>query len=99
MKRSRPQPPSTPELTRVVHQNIAALVEFRRQSERNQTIGERVAQQIVRFLGSFWSVLVHTAVVTIWIIVNTASIPALQPFDPPPFPVLAVVACLESIFL
>ena len=68
MKRSRPQPPSTPELTRVVHQNIAALVEFRRQSERNQTIGERVAQQIVRFLGSFWSVLVHTAVVTIWIV-------------------------------
>jgi uncharacterized membrane protein len=86
-------------LTRVVHRNIATLLEFRRKTDREQSFAEHLTQVVVRFLGSFWSVMVHAAGIGFWLVVNTGHVPGVQPFDRPPFVTLAVIASLESIFL
>src|SRR5439155_10579507 len=44
-------------------------------------------------------VYLHTLVFGGWILVNLGTIPGIQPFDPFPFAMLAMIASVEAIFL
>jgi uncharacterized membrane protein len=87
------------ELTSVVHRNIAALLAFRRRSAGAESKTEHLSSAIVRFLGSFWSLLVHATVYGGWCLANGLLLPRAWRFDPPPFVCLAVVASVEAIVL
>jgi uncharacterized membrane protein len=91
-------PRSTPAgLSGVLERNIAALVERRRQEERERTLDERAAEAISRFAGSMRFVYLHLVLVGLWVAINLGLTP-LPRFDPT-FVVLAMVASVEAIFL
>ena len=59
---------------------------------------EKVPAHMAAFTGSTWSLLVHAVVFEPWILVNTAVIPLLEPWDST-LVVLAMIASVEAIFL
>ena len=99
------RPPSQPHASRaapgglsgVLERNIAALVERRRQEQRQRNADERIAETISRFAGSMRFVYLHLVLVGLWVAVNLDLTP-LPPFDRT-FVVLAMVASVEAIFL
>jgi uncharacterized membrane protein len=97
---SQPSPPAETgsELAQVVHRNIAALLERRRQEERTKTLQDRLADGITRFTGSLRFVYLHLVVFGLWTAVNVGWIPGVHRFDPS-FVLLATVASVEAIFL
>ena len=97
--RSSPPPSSSASLegTGVLERNIAALVERRRQEERDRTADERMAEAISRFAGSMRFVYLHLVLVGLWVAINLGLTP-LPRFDAT-FVILAMVASVEAIFL
>ena len=89
----------SPELAGVVHRNIRALLEVRKEFERRKRPDQRIADAVTGFAGSMYSVLLHAVFFGGWIIVNLGRIPGVRPWDPFPFVMLAMFASVEAIFL
>lgn len=89
----------SPHLAAIVHRNIAALVEFKKQQEARKGIQERIADAITQFAGTMPFVYVHLTLVAAWIIINVGAVPGIRPFDPYPFVMLAMFASVEALFL
>jgi uncharacterized membrane protein len=96
-------PPTEPvpgaQTTGIVHRNIHALLDRRRQEERELKPSVRLADAITRFTGSMGSVYVHMGLFGGWVVVNVGLVPGIRPFDPFPFVMLAALASVEAIFL
>ncbi|KAA3452299.1 hypothetical protein C7I87_02650 [Mesorhizobium sp. SARCC-RB16n] len=82
----------------VLHQNIQALVDHRRQQEEHEGLQVRIAGAISRFAGSMTFVYLHLAILVAWIVANLGAIPAVPAWDPT-FVILAMAASVEAIFL
>ena len=78
--------------------NIAALREDRDAAERARTVGERIADAVTAFAGSMYSVAFHLLLYGGWLVYNSGILP-VEPFDPFPFVMLAMMASVEAIFL
>jgi uncharacterized membrane protein len=87
------------ELAGVVHRNIRALIEVRRQFERRRSRQDRIVDAITAFTGSIWFIYLHLLFFGGWILINLGVLPGLKPFDPFPFVMLAMIASVEAIFL
>lgn len=87
-----------PSMAEIVDRNIWALLERRRQEDRNKHLQDRVAARITAFTGSLRFVYIHVVFYALWIIENVGWIPFLPRFDPS-FSILAMVASVEAIFL
>jgi uncharacterized membrane protein len=87
------------EIAGVVHRNIRALMEVRRQIERQRTVQDRVVDAITSFSGSIRFVYLHVLLFGGWLVINVGLIPGIKPFDPFPFVMLAMWASVEAIFL
>ncbi len=59
----------------------------------------RIAARITAFTGSMTFVYLHTLFFGGWIVINLGWIPWVEPFDPFPFVMLAMMASVEAIFL
>jgi uncharacterized membrane protein len=81
----------------VVDRNITALLERRRQADREAGASERIAGAITRFTGSMAFVVIHLVLFGTWIVWNLGAF-GLPEFDES-FVVLAMVASVEAIFL
>jgi len=65
--------------------------------DRKLRFGERIADKVAEFGGSWRFILAFGAVIVIWIMVNTAAL-LQQPFDPYPFILLnLVLSCLAAL--
>src|ERR671921_1587271 len=84
-------------MARIVERNIDALLQRRKQEEKQKTVEEKIADKVTRFTGSMLFVYIHLALFGIWIIWNAGWI-GLKPFDPS-FVILAMFASVEAIFL
>jgi len=95
------QPSAEPqgEIAGVVHRNISALLEVRRQVEAQRTRQSRIVDSITSFTGSLPFVYLHVLLFGGWIVVNVGGIPGIKSFDPFPFVMLAMWASVEAIFL
>jgi len=87
------------EMAGVVRRNIQALVEVRRETDRKKSVQERIADTITAFTGSMRFVFLHAAFYGGWLAVNAGAIPGVEPWDPFPFVMLAMIASVEAIFL
>ncbi|KYF78173.1 hypothetical protein BE11_06925 [Sorangium cellulosum] len=87
------------EVEGVIRRNIQALLEVRKEVERKKSFQEALADKITGFTGSMTFVFLHAALVGGWLVVNTGVIPFIEPFDPFPFVMLAMIASVEAIFL
>jgi len=73
-------------------QNSAANI-----MEHNPTFGERVADKVATFGGSWTFILTFIAILVVWMCINIVGIFA-QPFDPYPFILLnLVLSCLAAL--
>ncbi len=99
MAEAPPSQGADPNLARIVHRNIRALIHARREIEQQLPREIRVADVITRFAGSMKFVYLHAALFGAWLIVNSGFVPGVTPFDPFPFVMLAMWASVEAIFL
>jgi uncharacterized membrane protein len=90
--------PRSADMQSVLHNNIQALVDHRREQEQHQALQDRIAGLISRFAGSMAFVYLHLAILIVWITLNLGAIRAIPPWDPS-FVILAMVASVEAIFL
>ncbi len=91
--------PDRSEFAGVVRRNIQALVEVRKELERKKGVQETIADTITGFTGSMTFVYLHASLFGGWLVVNMGLIPGVEPFDPFPFVMLAMIASVEAIFL
>jgi uncharacterized membrane protein len=87
------------EVDGLVRRNIQALLDVRARFDRRKGLQEKLADAITAFTGSMRFVYIHALLFGGWIVVNTGVIPGIQPFDPFPFVMLAMIASVEAIFL
>lgn len=87
------------EVDGLVRRNVQALLEARARFERKKGVQEKIADVVTAFTGSLASVFIHALLFGGWILVNLGVIPGVEPFDPFPFVMLAMMASVEAIFL
>ena len=83
----------------VVQRNIRTLLDLRRDLAARRSRGQRLSDRVTAFCGSIPFVCMHAGLVISWIVINLGLIPGLEPFDPFPFVMLAMIASVEAIFL
>jgi len=87
------------EVDGLVRRNVLALLEARARFEHRKGVQEKIADAVTAFTGSLVFVLIHALLFGGWILVNLGVIPGVEPFDPFPFVMLAMIASVEAIFL
>lgn len=83
---------------RVLQKNVQALVSARKHFERSKGVEAHVADTITSFIGSMKFVYLHAVAIALWLVLNVGWL-GVEPFDPPPFTMLAMVCSVEAIFL
>lgn len=78
-------------------QNVRSIADLERAAQAQQSLADRIADQITKFCGSIAFVWVHVIWFSMWVIANTV-LPT-KPIDPYPFNFLTLVVSLEAIFL
>jgi len=79
--------------------NIEIIAQVEQELLRSRSWVERFGEGIAHYFGSLFFIGLHVLLIAGWILVNTASVPGIQPFDLYPFPFLALVVGIEFIFL
>ena len=85
-------------MAKVIEKNIAAVDEYRRESEHSKSAQDHVADLITRWSGSMWFIYAHVAWFGFSIALNVNWL-GVHPFDPFPFGLLTTIVSLEAIFL
>jgi hypothetical protein len=93
-----PEASPNAELTQVVHRNIRALLTVQREFERKKSAQDKLADSITTIIGSLYFVYIQLVFVCGWIALN-ARLFRVEPFDPFPFVMLAMITSVEAIFL
>lgn len=93
MSRRRMQIPSH------IREHIETIARHEQEFSEKRSRGDKIADAVARFTGSFSFVLIHLLVFSVWMFVNTAHIRGLPHFDPSPFAMLDTVVALEAILL
>ena len=96
----RTEPGAAPELSRLVQENITALLSLREKAERKINSHQRFIEAVSAFAGQprfFYSILVF---VGLWLISNWVLIfSGRQAFDPPPFFWLQGMVSLSALLM
>jgi uncharacterized membrane protein len=85
-------------IARPLARNIEALMERRAREMAEAGPADRLAVAIAGFAGSLWSVLVHSVIFGLWVLINLGIVPLAAPWDPELI-ILATIASVEAIFL
>jgi uncharacterized membrane protein len=82
-----------------VADNVAAIAALEAAAIAQRTTSERLADRIVRTVGTPGFALLHAAWFAAWILASVGLVPGIPVFDPYPFGLLTLVVSLEAIFL
>lgn len=82
-----------------VEENVEAIKAWDRALLLRRSWAQRLSDRITLAAASGASMLAHALWFAIWILINTALVPGISPFDPFPFPLLTMTVSLEAIFL
>jgi uncharacterized membrane protein len=90
---------STASVTRCVAKNISAVMEIENEFLEGRSLGDRVGDAISRVAGTLLFAVFHVVAVAVWMLANTRQIPGIEPFDPYPFSLLALLVSMEAVLL
>src|SRR5262249_44953052 len=90
---------SIPPLPSTAQKNIETIAQVEQQLLGRRSRVEHIGEAITYFFGSLRFIVAHMVFFAAWILVNRGVIPHLEPFDPYPFPLLALIVGIEFIFL
>jgi len=79
--------------------NIEAIAKLEHEALLRRTPTERASDAITKMIGSTAFLLLQVLLVTTWSAINLRLIPRVEPFDPFPFGILALVISSESVVL
>ena len=80
-------------------QNLAAIARLEQAHLERRSTGEKLGEAIVGAIGTLWFVVLHAAVIAVWILLNVGAVPGVAPFDPFPFGILALLIATEGVLL
>ncbi len=86
-------------LTGVARENIESITQISQEFARNRSHADRLGQAVTRGAATAGFVVGHLFGVSVWVAVNTGFFSAIEPFDPYPFSLLALLVSLEAVFL
>jgi uncharacterized membrane protein len=81
------------------NRNVRLIGELERRALDDRSAADRLSDAINRVTGSVVFAACNLVLVAGWLLVNTGSVPGLEPFDPFPFSFLTLIGSLEAIFL
>lgn len=87
----------SPHVARVIERNIAAIAKSKKESERERSTQQVVADALTRLTGNMWFVYIHGALLAVWFVANSGIFG--EPFDPFPYGLLTLGLSIEAIFL
>ena len=76
-----------------------AIKTYRKRADAKRTLFEKFADFLTAKFGSITFLTLNAIWFVTWILINTDSIPGIDPFDPFPFGLLTMIVSLEAIFL
>jgi uncharacterized membrane protein len=99
MSASEKSQPEHQEIADVVRRNIQSQQQDRQQDAREQGLVHQLVRAAVAGISSLWFLVGNAILIVLWIMFNTASATSAHACDHYPFPVLSLVASIESIGL
>jgi uncharacterized membrane protein len=97
-RRSSAESPQ-PSVTATAKRNIETTAQLEQQLLAQRSGTERWGSRIAHFFGSLRFIFAQFCFVGVWIVLNTVATTTFGPFDPYPFPFLALIVGIEFIFL
>ncbi len=88
---------SADETARSTLESIEEVASLEKEALRERTLGERISDALVRFMGRLSFVVAHLFVFALWFLVNSGALPGVRPFDPFPFGILTLVVSAEGV--
>ncbi len=88
---------SADETARSTLESIEEVASLEEQGLRERTLGERISDALVRFMGRLGFVVAHLLLFLVWFVVNGGLVPGVRPFDPFPFGILTLVVSAEGV--
>jgi uncharacterized membrane protein len=82
-----------------IQEHIETIARHEQEFYAKRSRADKIGDAVAGFAGNFAFVLIHLAVFTVWMIVNTAHVGPVPHFDPAPFPMLDTVVAIEAILL
>jgi uncharacterized membrane protein len=79
--------------------NIETVARLERRSQNERTLQDRVAEAVANFVGRLDFVLLQVALLVFWVTANTGHLPGMKPFDPYPFPLMALIESTMGVLL
>ena len=90
---------SSPALSPTAKKNVETIAEVEQQMAGQQTRMDRIGDAIASFFGTLRFIIAHAVFIAGWLALNLGLFPHVHPFDPYPFPFLALIVGIEFIFL
>ena len=84
---------------RMLHERQQIFESIQRRLDDRRTLGEKFADGIVLWFGTFSFCVLHAVFFGVWVSANLGKIQAIPIFDPYPFNLLTMTVSLEAIFL
>lgn len=82
-----------------VKEHIETIARHEQEFHAKRARADKIGDAVARFAGHFAFVLIHLAVFSMWMIVNTAHVGPIPHFDPAPFALFDTIVALEAILL
>jgi uncharacterized membrane protein len=80
-------------------EHIEIIAKHEEEFLAGRTKSERLGDLLGSFIGSLRFIVIHVAVFSLWILINTLPVGPIPHFDPVPFPLLDSLVAIEAIFL
>ncbi len=79
--------------------HIDAIIKQEEDALNRRSHTERLADAVGTFAGSPPFIVLHVAILIVWLTLNARFIPGARPFDPFPFSLLGVLFAVEAVIL
>ena len=79
--------------------NVRQIARLEEQQLHARSASERIAGAVTRAAGTAVFAVAHLVWFASWILINSARVARIKPFDPYPFNLLTMIVSLEAIFL
>jgi len=89
--------PRHSEIEGITLKNVEAIMGMENQSHHRRSVGERVADAVAYWVGSWAFVVIQSLLLAVWLMVNFIHF-AWQPWDPYPFVLLNLVLSFQAAF-
>lgn len=84
--------------TETARDNVRVIYGMEERAAARRTWGQRTSDRVLAIVSRESTLALHAAVFVIWIAANTGLF-GLRPFDPFPYALLTMLACLEAVLL